>query len=255
MFDEKKLGAYVEKILSTQPNVVFKEFRFSKSLSYYADDLVFVADIEDKGKTSNFAYGDCSLRITLDNKGMLQEFTVTLRGYDEKTEEYCKSLYSDWDSFDEAKKKEIRDTYHHAIFYNKAREYFEFPTDFSEYVSQDDEQIKEALMECAKSKYLGLSEDDVENGFEHSQPMLIYHNSEGSEITCQRIGVGTILYVFKFAFQRGNFVYEQNFSTGFADRITMELTNMYYELKGQGWKDEANVINEILAGFGVEIYD
>ena len=35
----------------------------------------------------------------------------------------------------------------------------------------------------------------------------------------------------------------------------MELTNMYYELKGQSWKDEANVINEILAGFGTEIYD
>lgn len=255
MVDEKRLGEYVEKILSTQPNVVFKEFRFSKSLSYYADTLVFIADIEDKGKTSNFAYGDCHLRINIDNKGMLHEFAVTLRDYDGKTEEYCKSLYSDWDSFDEAKKKEIRDTYHHAIFYEKGREYFEFPTDFSEYVSQDDEQIKEALMECAKSKYLDLSEEEVENGFEHSQLILIYHNSEGSKITCQRLGGSTILYIFKFAFQRGNFVYEQNFSTGYIDKITTELTNMYDELQEQGWKDEANIISEILEGFGEEIYD
>jgi len=255
MVDEKRLEEYLEKVLSAQSNVVYKGFNKSRYQPDDRDWFEYFIKFEDKGKTSNFAYGEGSLSFTFDSKGILQYFAVCLSScdYDGKTEEYCKSLYSDWDSFDEAKKKEISDTYHHAIFYKKGREYFEFPTDFSEFVKEDDDQIKECLMKCAESDEVWCSEEDVEDCLENNNPIILCKRDYNVEATCQRLDGSSVVYVFDFSFKQNNFEYKKHFVSGYIEKIVHNLTDIYWELEEQNWEEEMRVIEAILVGFGEEI--
>ena len=152
MIDEKGLAEYIEKAVTSRTGVTASNFRKSG----YQPDMDwfnYAIDVEDKGDGS-FAFGKCNLTFSFDKFGVLHGFNVCLRGYPEKAEEYCKAYIDYWDRLDENKQTQKIAEYRSSLFSNKSKismEYFNFPTNFSNFVKADISEIEDCIIECGNN--------------------------------------------------------------------------------------------------------
>ena len=256
MVDEKGLADYIEKAVTSRTGVTASNFRKSRYQPDGLDEFNYVIDVEDKGDGS-FAFGKCNLSFSFDKFGVMHGFNVCLRGYPEKTEEYCKAYVDYWDRLDETKQKQLVADYQKKIFNNKSQislEYFNFPTNFSNFVKADINEIENCIIECGNREHFDFTEDEVKSAFENNEHLIML-KYDGNLITCNRVGKSDIVYVFNIKFTRGDgkFVYSQSFSTGFIDKVIQNLTTIYYDLDEQGWSKEAEIIGNMIECFCGEL--